>query len=280
MASDIGHLLRDARHRRGVTLSDAARATGVRETHLAALERDELETYGIDPVYIGGIVRTYADYLELDSVALLARYREGGFPADRMRTPSAPRPADRAADAGPGPSRVRRRSRRLSVVAVLVLLVVVAGAAAAVLTLRGERVDGVPTAAVEEEPADAGAEAAGAQATEASAGDAPSPASGASEQVVAPQRPAHDGLTMKLEFTRKVWVRVLADGRNVAEGIMRPGAVTQFSADEVIELRLGVPDAVEFSLNGAWYGAVGSGRSGPIDITCTTASSCDVDDAE
>lgn len=79
---------------------------------------------------------------------------------------------------------------------------------------------------------------------------------------------------MKLEFTDEVWVRVVTDGDKVAEGIMRPGAVTEFTADRRIDVRLGVADAVEFSLNGAWYGVIGSGTSGPVDIVCTKKAGC------
>lgn len=265
MASDIGHVLRDARHRRGITLSDAARHTGVRETHLAALERDELEAYGIAPVYVRGIVRTYADYLDLDAMALLARYRmESTQPTERGAPAAVPAPTA----AGP---RRRGRGRRMAgtVAAVLVLMVVLAGAAVAVLWWQsGER---RPAASAGElttsEPAAGGA------ATETASGGT-SDAGGALDIPQSTEAPGE--LTMKLEFTDKVWVRVLVDGRNKLEGIMRPGAVTQFTGKDEIQLRIGVAEAVEFSLNGAWYGNVASSYDGPVNVTCTADSSCKV----
>lgn len=257
MSSGIGDLLRGARHSKGVTLTDAARQTGVRETHLAALERDELEAIGIDPVYVRGILRAYAEYLDLDAAGLLARYRSAAEPQrSRRRRARAP--------SGPPPRRAHRLAATL--VGALLLFVVFVGATVAVLTLRGDDGDPDPAAS------------AGELATTPTVAASPTASERESEQVVLdiPQGSAPKGLTMKLEFTDKVWVRVLVDGHNKLEGIMRPGAVTQFSGDRRIELRLGVADAVQFSLNGAWYGEVASDLDGPVNVTCTTRSSCKV----
>jgi len=261
MASDIGHVLRDARHSRGVTLSDAARQTGVRETHLAALERDELEAYGIDPVYVRGILRTYADYLGLDSAALLARYRAAvPVAGGRRGGPAVPTPG-------------RRRDRRVTtaVAGVILLVAVLAGATLAVLWWQGSQRQTAASAG----ELTTSESAVAAVATEASSSEAPG--SGTDDELDIPQSTeGPDELTMKLEFTDKVWVRVVVDGRNKLEGIMRPGAVTQFTGKKKIELRIGVADAVEFSLNGAWYGNVASSYDGPVNVTCTPDSSCEV----
>lgn len=271
MASGIGQQLRGARYHRGVTLSDAARDTGVRETHLLALEHDELEAIGIDPVYVRGILRTYANYLELDAAGLLARHRSQ---------------AERAGPVG-GRTAVgvavtdRRSSRRRigTVVGAVLMLAIVAGATFAVLSLRRAPEDrevlassggqgAVPSVtATEAPPADAAAGAAAAASEEASPD---------SVEVEIPQGPTPEGLTMKLEFTDQVWIRVLVDGENKLEGIMRPGAVTQFTGNDEIELRIGVADAVEFSLNGAWYGNIASDLEGPVNVTCTPETSCRV----
>lgn len=259
MAGGIGHVLRDARRNLGVTLTEAAQRTRVRETHLAALERDELESIGIDPVYVRGIIRTYAEYLGLDSAALLARYR-----AQRAPQPTGRRGAPGIAGEDTNSSRSRRWLAPIAAAALL--LVVLAGAAAAVVTL-GDGPAGTEKAAT-----------AGRRSAQPSTEQPVSEA--ASEPVLLDipqgQGPTPKGLTVKLEFTDKVWIRVLVDGRNQLEGIMRPGAVTQFTADEEIELRLGVADAVEFSLNGAWYGEVASDFTGPVDVRCDSDASCRV----
>lgn len=271
MASTIGDILREARRGRGETLSDAARQTGVRETHLAALERDELHALGIDPVYVRGIIRTYAEHLGLDVASVLHEYptgiaTAGPDPSASAASPAAPAAVPPgAADSDQSPHRSRRVLA--TAIGVLLLFVIVVGATVVVLNVRGA--DEVATNAAQ-----------GAQAT------APADAvPGASEEETAPDSrildipqstAAPDSLTMKLEFTDKVWVRVLVDGQNKLEGIMRPGAVTQFTADRSIDLRIGVAEAVTFSLNGAYYDNIASDRRGPVDVRCTTGQSCHV----
>jgi cytoskeleton protein RodZ len=269
MAGDIGHVLRDARHSRGVTLSDAARHTGVRETHLAALERDELETYGIDPVYVGGILRTYAEYLHLDAAALLARYRAGGAqPAGHdVRGP--------ALTGATGPTGRHRRGRRnaAAVAGVVLLAAVLAGATVAVLWWQGGQRQTAASAG-ELATSEPGVAAVATETASSRQSEAGTDTDTVLDIPQSTERP--DELTMKLEFTDKVWVRVIVDGRNKLEGIMRPGAVTQFTGKHEIQLRIGVAEAVEFSLNGAWYGNVASNHDGPVNVTCTTDSSCKV----
>lgn len=261
MASGIGHQLRVARYDKGVTLSDAAGETGVRETHLLALERNELEAIGLDAVYVRGILRTYAAYLGLDPAAVLAQHRA------QVEPESATEPAGRpgaASDAG----RLSRR-RIGALVGAVLMIAIVAGATFAVLNLRGGSNDG--DAAADAEPA-----ATTVTASEAPQADTSEPASEEPAEVVIPPGPTVEGLTMKLEFTDTVWIRVLVDGENKLEGIMRPGAVTQFEAKDKIELRIGVAEAVEFSLNGAWYGNIASDINGPVDVSCTPEKSCEV----
>ncbi len=82
--SEFGELLRHARAYRGVTLGDAERATRINRNHLAALEKEEFSE--LPPlIYARGIVRTYAEYLGLDPIAVLSLFEEihgqksGGF---------------------------------------------------------------------------------------------------------------------------------------------------------------------------------------------------------
>lgn len=82
--SEFGELLRHARAYRGITLGDAERATRINRNHLAALEKEEFSE--LPPlIYARGIVRTYAEYLGLDPIAVLSLFEEihgqrsGGF---------------------------------------------------------------------------------------------------------------------------------------------------------------------------------------------------------
>lgn len=146
MASQVGQVLRDARHSRGVTLSDFALAHGVRETTWRRLNAPSSRP-GIDPVYLRGILRT-------------TRYTSTWTP--RHCSPATAQQAGH---------------------------------------VRGSAATG---------------------------------------------------------------------------GIMHPGAVIQLTGEDEIQLRIGGAEAVEFSLNGAWYGNVASNHDGPVNVTCTADSSCKV----
>lgn len=284
MATDIGRMLRDARHTKGISLSDAARGAGVREIHLDALERDELETIVIDPVYVRGILRTYAGFLDLDVEALVARHRARSAeapPADRQ--PAAVAAGSASADRG------ARSFPRVGAVAGVVLLGAVLGvgtgviiwvqgrdqpaevarelatsepARAAVATEVGP--DSDPDAEPDAEPDDG-----------ATAGDA-APASDVASDGPSGPAASTDELTMRLEATDEVWVRVLVDGEKELEGIMQPGEVTTLAGDREIQLRVGRPGAVELSLNGEPHGGLRTDTDTPVDVTCTAETRCEV----
>jgi cytoskeletal protein RodZ len=80
----FGDTLRQARAHRGVTLKEAELATRINRHHLLALEEEKFED--LPPlIYQRGIVRNYANYLDLDPnrVILLFDETRGIRPADR-----------------------------------------------------------------------------------------------------------------------------------------------------------------------------------------------------
>ena len=96
MSLGIGERLIQAREERGLNLEDAERDTRISRRYLQALEE---ETFNIipAPVYARGFLRSYSQYLGLDTASLLAR-----FPQD---TPSPGPSSSRAQPQGGGPSR-------------------------------------------------------------------------------------------------------------------------------------------------------------------------------
>jgi len=69
----IGSALREARERRGLTLADVERETRIRARHLAALEDERFDRLPAD-VYTRGFLRSYAEFLGLDSGLFLDAY--------------------------------------------------------------------------------------------------------------------------------------------------------------------------------------------------------------
>lgn len=71
----IGETLRTARVQRGLELEDVARELRIRRVYLQALEDGRPEDLPGAP-YISGFLRTYADYLNLDSKLLVKQFAE------------------------------------------------------------------------------------------------------------------------------------------------------------------------------------------------------------
>lgn len=70
----VGQDLRTARLRRGDDLATVSRALKIRKDHLEALEEDRLEALP-GRTYAVGFVRSYADYLGLDAVQCVERFK-------------------------------------------------------------------------------------------------------------------------------------------------------------------------------------------------------------
>jgi cytoskeleton protein RodZ len=71
----VGQDLRTARLRRGEDLATVSRALKIRKEHLEAVEEDRIESLP-GKTYAIGFVRSYANYLGLDTTAMVERFKE------------------------------------------------------------------------------------------------------------------------------------------------------------------------------------------------------------
>ena len=72
---EIGETLREARMRQRIDMSEVEAATKIRAKYLRALESEEWELLP-GPTYVKTFLRTYADYLDLDSRLLVEEYKQ------------------------------------------------------------------------------------------------------------------------------------------------------------------------------------------------------------
>ena len=119
--ADIGATLREARMRAKIDINEVEVRTKIRAKYLRAMENEEWDLLPGD-VYVRSFLRTYGDFLGLDSRALIDDFkRRYERPSDSELRPITPRGRERSRD---------RRRRRLSVppwaVIGLVLIAVVA----------------------------------------------------------------------------------------------------------------------------------------------------------
>lgn len=71
----IGQILKEARERKGVSLSKASAETNIKLQHLEAMERDDFSRMAA-PIYAKGFIRIYAEYLGLDPRPLIQQYTD------------------------------------------------------------------------------------------------------------------------------------------------------------------------------------------------------------
>ncbi len=70
---ELGHILREARETKGLTLAEAQEETRINKKYLSALENGEYDQLPT-PVHVRGFLKNYARFLGLDSQPLLERY--------------------------------------------------------------------------------------------------------------------------------------------------------------------------------------------------------------
>jgi cytoskeletal protein RodZ len=126
--ADIGTTLREARIRARIDITEVEARTKIRAKYLRAIENEEWDLLP-GPVYVKSFLRTYGDFLGVDSRLLVDEYkRRYERPADQDLRPIAPLRRERER---------RRRRPRLGPVAVVLVALVAVGAALYVVGTLG-----------------------------------------------------------------------------------------------------------------------------------------------
>ncbi len=188
MDSGVGTILREARNRRKVELSEVEAATRIRFRYLRAIEDEEWDVLP-GGVYTRGFIRTYASFLGLDGDRLVSDYRESVEPWHRSAGAPQLQPEDGDASSG------GLRSVALAGLAVIAVIAVAVIAIVAIPSGGGEggsparhRHDAARTAKPQAKPA-------------------------------AP--PARTGVTVELAASAEVWACLLdAKGKPLVDGLI------------------------------------------------------------
>ncbi len=272
----LGQVLRSARTARGLSLADLQSRIKVRAKYLLALEDERYEDLPPFP-YARGFVLAAAEELGLDPGPLISR-----LSSVMMALPAAQSDDWRRLDAAVTAAVPRSRLRRIMTTAGTALVIV--GIALAVYFARQLREfsQPPPPQIATGPPAPAGTPDASTPLPAAS-GDTPSsapPSPGAqtsptpessAPQVSAPKDltlTGTDGLTLDIHISGVSWLRVIADGRALFEGLLRDGDSRRWQAQRTLMLRVGNGAAVSGTVNGQSLGVFG-GNGEVVDRTFT-----------
>lgn len=224
----IGNILKNERDKRGVSLVEAHEATKITQQNLAALEDDRFEIFP-NRVYARAFLRDYANYLGLDSGALLERYEFEWGPKPERETAS--------------------RKSRVPVAVVAIVLVVLAAIAAAYYAPEagkpGKPARPTTMAHKTEKPKQ-----------KPKPKPAPKPVSTPAEPAVTSESNAGVNPDQVKELKLQVsgvgvsWMRVQIDQNPPTEFMVNAGDVKSFVAKDKFIVRVGRPGGITLHLNG------------------------------
>ena len=211
----VATILREAREARGLTVSDASKATRIWERYLQALEANAPLQEFPAPVYARSFLRAYAEFLELDTDSIVRRFDEDH-----------PVPEDPILEPLPV-----LRPRRRAVAGALVFVSALALLAMAAARLQGDGEDGPAVSP---------------PATASTSG-----ALGGDPVTRPPLPPRIDGIRAVLRLDDRCWVVAVADGGTLEPGTtLEAGERLVFRADRILQLELGSAGAVDLEVNG------------------------------
>jgi hypothetical protein len=198
MDSRIGSVLREARNRRKIDLSEVEAATRIRVRYLRAIENEEWDVLP-GGVYARGFIRTYASFLGLDGERLAEDYRDNVEGGQRGPAPDLAPTATSAPTTGPPQRRWAALPGSWIAVAAVVLVAVFAIVA-------------IPDG-------DSGGDGPGAGPAQ---GKLPQGEEG--RRKVAKAQPTNRGVSVRLAASAEVWVCVLdARGQPLVNGQILEG---------------------------------------------------------
>jgi cytoskeleton protein RodZ len=186
MDGGVGSILREARNRRKVELSEVEAATRIRFRYLRAIEDEEWDVLP-GGVYTRGFIRTYASFLGLDGDRLVSDYRESVEPWHRSAEAAQPHPGGGGGSGGP---------RGVALIGLVVFGVIAVAVIVIVAIPSGEGGGGGPARHRQEVAPEA-------------------------KPQTEPTLPVKAGVTVELTASAEVWACLLnADGKPLVDGLI------------------------------------------------------------
>ena len=257
---DVGNTLREARIRKGFTITDVESVTKIRTKYLQALEENDFEVLP-GPTVVKAFLRSYAVFLKLDPDLLLVEYRsqyeDQKDEIGPLRTDMAQQPRTRTSA-----ERKQKRTRRtqrgyvaagvIAVVAIILLAWLGSGRGQTPATIDGSNLATSTSAAASTTVA--------VETTSTSSTVVESTSSTAGVPTT-----TGENVTMVLAVSQgSCWLVVHEDSENGAElyaGTLSAGGRQTFDTAKRYWLMAGIPDALTITVNGTPYSLTGDAGS-------------------
>ena len=270
----LGSLLRTSREERHIDLDAVVKATKVRRHYLEALENEEWEKLP-SKVFVKGFLRSYAEFLGLDTETVLDYYQKAA-PRERYQPHALQSIGTR--------SSMWRRTITISLL-VLALIGVIIYLRGNGISIIGQAFRYLDTRSVTEQkeveieredvkiPDEEAAEpvfAARAEIEDEQGEEIASVAEGetAQDAVVAPEegavateageeQPLSPRFVLTATVIARTWLSIAVDDEPVKEYLFQPGETFRWTAEEGFDMLVGNAGGIEFSLNGSPIGDLG-----------------------
>ena len=233
----IGETLADARRQAGLTVTQVADRTRIRETIIRGIEQDDFSACGGD-FYTRGHIRSIASVVGIDPVPLISEYDEAHGAPQAMRAADVFEPSK--------PLRIReRRSLNWSVAMILALLVIIGYGAYHLVSSSSSH-----------------GKAAAAALAAPTRHPSPKPSSPSPTRTA----PASNDVIIRLTAVEDCWVFLTSDQGNntIYSGVIPAGSTQTWKETHAVSLRLGNPAGVVLTVNGKKQSP---GTSQPVTLT-------------
>lgn len=239
----VGEILRSEREKKGLSIKDIEKATSIRALYLTAIEDDN---YGVIPgeVYLKGFIRNYANHLGLDAKELLNLYRQVKVPVDSVKANDEHiEPTNGQTNQPLQQTKICCKGKTKKLILAGLAGVVIIGS---VWWMLGNRVNQPPK---QTKPAP----------TVPTLPSQPmTPSAPVPQQPISQNKP----IVIIAKYTDACWTLVIADGKEIYEGIPRVGETLTWDAQSNLTVQLGNASGVEMTYNGQSLGQMG--RKGEV----------------
>lgn len=239
----LGEYLKKEREKKGITLEEASKVTRIRKAYLLAIEDDNIGMQS--PVFIKGFLKSYAEFLGLDSADVIEKYN------DILSEKKDQVGVEKGFELEPV---VSTRSKYL-IPGVLVLALVTL----IYILTTPEKPDTTPAQVQKTSETDLPEQKPDLSNTIPDTPDipaSPSPPKPDVQAVQTPEKPErqHSLIATARELT---WLQVTVDNNDPAEVLLREGESTRWFADSKITVVVGNAGGVDLTYNGRLLESLG-----------------------